>query len=134
MEAAEQQYHVVIPSYAAWFDYSSINAIERRALPEFFNGLNKSKTAEVYLAYRNFMIDSYRLNPMEYFSGTAARRNLAGNKLVILITRNPFSSLSPLSSSVLLSLSFSLPLLPSPSFSFSLLFFSFLLCKCWGTG
>ena len=43
----EQTHHIIIPSYAAWFDYSAIHAIERRALPEFFNGKNKSKTPEM---------------------------------------------------------------------------------------
>ena len=32
-----------------------------------------------YLAYRNFMVDSFRLNPVEYISVTACRRNLAGD-------------------------------------------------------
>lgn len=32
-----------------------------------------------YLAYRNFMMDSFRLNPVEYLSVTACRRNLAGD-------------------------------------------------------
>uniref|UniRef100_A0A672URT2 SWI/SNF related BAF chromatin remodeling complex subunit C2 n=1 Tax=Strigops habroptila TaxID=2489341 RepID=A0A672URT2_STRHB len=35
----EQTHHIIIPSYAAWFDYNSVHAIERRALPEFFNGV-----------------------------------------------------------------------------------------------
>ncbi|XP_014817582.1 PREDICTED: SWI/SNF complex subunit SMARCC2-like, partial [Calidris pugnax] len=43
----EQTHHIIIPSYAAWFDYNSVHAIERRALPEFFNGKNKSKTPEI---------------------------------------------------------------------------------------
>ncbi|NWI89357.1 SMRC2 protein, partial [Pitta sordida] len=43
----EQTHHIIIPSYAAWFDYNSVHAIERRALPEFFNGKNKSKTPEM---------------------------------------------------------------------------------------
>lgn len=83
----EQTHHIIIPSYAAWFDYNrsvqsgwkqfccskeisvkqptiftitdvfslpvqypflfSIHEIERRALPEFFNGKNKSKTPEM---------------------------------------------------------------------------------------
>ncbi|XP_065666674.1 SWI/SNF complex subunit SMARCC2 isoform X3 [Hydra vulgaris] len=81
----EQTRHIVIPSYAAWFNYNSIHAIERRALPEYFNGKNKSKTPEIYIAYRNFMIDSYRLNPTEYLTATACRRNLAGD--VCAITR-----------------------------------------------
>jgi SWI/SNF related-matrix-associated actin-dependent regulator of chromatin subfamily C len=44
----DQTHHIIIPSYAAWFDYNSIHSIERRALPEFFNGKNRSKTPEVY--------------------------------------------------------------------------------------
>ncbi|XP_017586961.1 PREDICTED: SWI/SNF complex subunit SMARCC2, partial [Corvus brachyrhynchos] len=80
----EQTHHIIIPSYASWFDYNSVHAIERRALPEFFNGKNKSKTPEIYLAYRNFMIDTYRLNPQEYLTSTACRRNLAGDVCAIM--------------------------------------------------
>ncbi|KAK7586055.1 hypothetical protein V9T40_003931 [Parthenolecanium corni] len=80
----EQTHHIIIPSYAAWFDYNSIHMIEKRALPEFFNGKNKSKTPEIYLAYRNFMIDTYRLNPTEYLTSTASRRNLAGDVCAIM--------------------------------------------------
>lgn len=53
-------------------------------MPEFFNGKNKSKTPEIYMAYRNFMLDTYRLNPMEYLSATACRRNLAGDVCAII--------------------------------------------------
>ncbi|XP_052059233.1 SWI/SNF complex subunit SMARCC2-like isoform X1 [Mytilus californianus] len=81
----EQTHHIVVPSYASWFDYNAIHAIEKRALPEFFNGRNKSKTPEILVAYRNFMIDTYRLNPTEYLTSTACRRNLAGD--VCAITR-----------------------------------------------
>ncbi|XP_066934633.1 SWI/SNF complex subunit SMARCC1-like [Clytia hemisphaerica] len=80
----EQTRHIVVPSYAAWFDYNSIHAIERRALPEYFNGKNKSKSPEIYMAYRNFMIDSYRLNPTEYLTATACRRNLCGDVCAIV--------------------------------------------------
>ncbi|XP_061177984.1 SWI/SNF complex subunit SMARCC2-like [Saccostrea echinata] len=80
----EQTHHIIIPSYSAWFDYNAIHAIERRALPEFFNAKNKSKTPEIYLAYRNFMLDTYRLNPTEYLTSTACRRNLAGDVCAIM--------------------------------------------------
>ncbi|XP_043478547.1 SWI/SNF complex subunit SMARCC2 isoform X2 [Leptopilina heterotoma] len=80
----EQTHHIVVPSYSAWFDYNSIHTIEKRALYEFFNGKNKSKTPEIYLAYRNFMIDTYRLNPTEYITSTACRRNLAGDVCAIM--------------------------------------------------
>ncbi|CAF5019653.1 unnamed protein product, partial [Rotaria sp. Silwood1] len=83
-EACEQTHHIIIPSYSAWFDYNSINAIEKRSLIEFFNSKNRSKTPEIYMAYRNFMIDTYRLNPNEYLSITACRRNLAGDVCAIM--------------------------------------------------
>ncbi|XP_061530658.1 SWI/SNF complex subunit SMARCC1 isoform X2 [Phycodurus eques] len=80
----EQTHHIIIPSYSAWFDYNCIHEIERRALPEFFNGKNKSKSPEIYLAYRNFMIDTYRLNPQEYLTSTSCRRNLTGDVCAIM--------------------------------------------------
>lgn len=80
----EQTHHIIVPSYSAWFDYNSIHVIEKRAMPEFFNGKNKSKTPEIFMAYRNFMIDTYRLNPTEYLTSTACRRNLAGDVCAIM--------------------------------------------------
>ena len=80
----DQTHYVVIPSYAAWFDYNSVHGIERRSLPEFFNAKCKSKSPEVYVAYRNFMIDTYRLTPHEYLTITACRRNLAGDVCSIM--------------------------------------------------
>ncbi|XP_036355125.1 SWI/SNF complex subunit SMARCC1-like [Octopus sinensis] len=37
-----------------------------------------------YLGYRNFMVDSYRINPTQYLTFTACRRNLAGDACSIL--------------------------------------------------
>lgn len=83
-ESCEQTHHIIIPSYSSWFDYSSIHELEKRALPEFFNNKNRSKTPEIYLGYRNFMIDTYRLNPGEYLSATSCRRNLPGDVCAIM--------------------------------------------------
>ncbi|XP_077599100.1 SWI/SNF complex subunit SMARCC1b isoform X1 [Stigmatopora nigra] len=80
----EQTHHIIIPSYTSWFNNNSTHSIEKRALPEFFNGKNKSKSPEVYLAYRNFMIDTYRINPQEYLSSTSCRRNLTGDVCSII--------------------------------------------------
>merc|ERR1711997_423749 len=80
----EQPHHIIVPSYSSWFDYNAIHSIEKRALPEFFNGKNRSRTPEVYLSYRNFMLDTYRLNPTEYLTSTACRRNLAGDVCSIM--------------------------------------------------
>ncbi|ORY07403.1 hypothetical protein BCR34DRAFT_675273 [Clohesyomyces aquaticus] len=81
---ATQTYSAIIPSYAAWFDMRYIDHRERKALPEFFNGRNRSKTPAVYRDYRDFMINTYRLNPFEYLTVTACRRNLAGDVCAIM--------------------------------------------------
>ncbi|KAI8981693.1 SWIRM domain-containing protein, partial [Mycotypha africana] len=79
-----QQYEIIIPSYAAWFDLSSIHPIEKRGLPEFFNNKNKSKIPTVYKEIRDFMVNTYRLNPMEYLTVTACRRNMTGDVCAII--------------------------------------------------
>ncbi|KAG1736088.1 SWIRM domain-containing protein [Suillus paluster] len=81
---AAQTHDVVIPSYSAWFDMSKIHPVERRALPEFFNSRNRSKTPTIYKDYRDFMINTYRLRPTEYLTVTACRRNLAGDVCAIM--------------------------------------------------
>lgn len=80
----DQTHHIIVPSYSSWFDYNAVHSIEKRALPEFFNVKNRSKTSEIYFSYRNFMIDTYRLNPTEYLTSTACRRNLAGDVCAIM--------------------------------------------------
>ncbi|KAJ6595774.1 hypothetical protein DFH09DRAFT_1024628 [Mycena vulgaris] len=81
---AAQTHEVIIPSYSGWFDMSKIHPIEIRALPEFFNSRNRSKTPAIYKDYRDFMINTYRLRPMEYLTVTACRRNLAGDVCAIM--------------------------------------------------
>lgn len=46
--------------------------------------MNQVSSSSRYLAYRNFMIDTYRLNPQEYLTSTACRRNLAGDVCAIM--------------------------------------------------
>ena len=81
---AVQAHEIIIPSYAAWFELGSIHDIERRSLPEFFNSRNKSKTPSVYKEYRDFMVNTYRLNPLEYLTVTACRRNMTGDVCAII--------------------------------------------------
>lgn len=79
-----QNHAIVLPSYSTWFDMNTVHNIERKALPEFFNNRNRSKTPHVYKDYRDFMINTYRLNPIEYLTVTACRRNLAGDVCAIM--------------------------------------------------
>ena len=81
---AAQTHEVIVPSFSAWFDMSKIHPVERRALPEFFNSRNRSKTPSIYKDYRDFMINTYRLRPSEYLTVTACRRNLAGDVCAIM--------------------------------------------------
>lgn len=81
---AEQRYAIVLPSYSTWFDMKTIHTLEKKAMPEFFNNRNRSKTPAVYKDYRDFMINTYRLNPAEYLTVTACRRNLAGDVCAIM--------------------------------------------------
>ena len=79
-----QRHAVVLPSYSTWFDMHTIHETEKRSLPEFFNSRNRSKTPAIYKDYRDFMINTYRLNPSEYLTVTACRRNLAGDVCAIM--------------------------------------------------
>lgn len=81
---AKQTYRVIIPSFAAWFDRSKCNEIEKKSLPEFFNNKHRTKTPSIYMEYRNFMVDTFRLNPSEYLTFTACRRNLAGDVAAVM--------------------------------------------------
>jgi SWI/SNF related-matrix-associated actin-dependent regulator of chromatin subfamily C len=79
-----QTHAIILPSYSTWFDMHQIHPIEKKAMQEFFNGRNRSKTPAVYKDYRDFMINTYRLNPIEYLTVTACRRNLAGDVCAIM--------------------------------------------------
>ena len=80
----DQNHAIILPSYSAWFDMHQLHNIEKKALPEFFNNRNRSKTPAVYKDYRDFMVNTYRLNPAEYLTVTACRRNLAGDVCAIM--------------------------------------------------
>jgi SWI/SNF related-matrix-associated actin-dependent regulator of chromatin subfamily C len=79
-----QTHAIILPSYTSWFDMHAIHSVEKKALPEFFNNRNRSKTPAIYKDYRDFMINTYRLNPVEYLTVTACRRNLAGDVCAIM--------------------------------------------------
>lgn len=78
-EAAKQTHTIVLPSYSIWFNMKKIHNVEKESLPEFFNSSHPSKSPKIYLNYRNFMINSYRINPNEYLTLTSCRRNLVGD-------------------------------------------------------
>jgi SWI/SNF related-matrix-associated actin-dependent regulator of chromatin subfamily C len=105
---------IINPAAAQWFKADEVHDIEKRALPEFFNGRSKSKTPDMYTLrlvplppnkevphpptdlhhntngrhsykeYRDFMLAAYKQNPQHYLTVTACRRNLAGDVGAIL--------------------------------------------------
>lgn len=81
---AKQTHAVIIPSYSMWFNMKKIHQIEKKSLPEFFTCQHPSKSPKIYMGYRNFMINSYRLNPNEYLTLTSCRRNLVGDASTLM--------------------------------------------------
>ncbi|ODV61505.1 Swi3p, partial [Ascoidea rubescens DSM 1968] len=79
-----QTHAIVIPSYASWFNFRKVRRVEIESLPDFFDNSSRSKTPLIYIKYRNFMINTYRLNPSENLTVTACRRNLVGDAGSIL--------------------------------------------------
>lgn len=78
---------LVLPSKCEWFNLNEIHQIEKNALPEFFADKlprSSSRTPAVYKEYRDFMINTYQLNPNQYLTATACRRSLAGDAMTIL--------------------------------------------------
>ncbi|ODV58804.1 Rsc8p [Ascoidea rubescens DSM 1968] len=95
---AKQTFPVIIPSFSAWFKFNKIHPIEKKSFPEYFyyetnndgsNGNNRMngnpinnklrKDPKIYRDFRNFIINTYRINPIEYLSFTAVRRNLSSD-------------------------------------------------------
>jgi SWI/SNF related-matrix-associated actin-dependent regulator of chromatin subfamily C len=79
-----QTHNIILPSYSMWFDMADIHPIEKKSLPEWFNSRNRSKTPQTYKDCRDFMVNTYRLNPVEYLTFTACRRNLCGDVCAIM--------------------------------------------------
>lgn len=93
MYLADQTQPVVIPSFAKWFDMNGIHQIEHKLFPDFFPSKqeiqagairSQYKTPEVYRNIRDFIINAYRLNPVEYLTITAVRRNVSGDVASII--------------------------------------------------
>jgi hypothetical protein len=73
-----------VPTCGSWFDPAAISSIEEKSLPEFFNRSSLTKTPETYMHYRNFIIRTYRENPLEYLTATSCRRALVGDACAII--------------------------------------------------
>lgn len=68
-----------VPAHAGWFRWEHVHELERRGVPEFFNGRAPSKTAKTYKEYRDFIISKYREEPHKYLTFTEVRKMLVGD-------------------------------------------------------
>lgn len=76
----EQTTQVIVPSFSKWFDLSKIHDIEKKSLPDFFvEDGSGYKSSQDYKYIRDFIVNTFRLNPKEYLTITAVRRNLSGD-------------------------------------------------------
>lgn len=76
----EQTAQVIVSSFAKWFDLSKIHDIEKKSLPDFFvEDGSGYKSSQDYKYIRDFIVNTFRLNPKEYLTITAVRRNLSGD-------------------------------------------------------
>lgn len=73
-----------MPHFTKWFKLEAVHDIEKRALPEFFDGRFPSKNEGTYQEIRNYMVETWRKKPKEYLSSTAARKRLSGDACCIL--------------------------------------------------
>ncbi|KAH7365822.1 hypothetical protein KP509_18G048000 [Ceratopteris richardii] len=78
-EAPSEKITYRIPSYAEWFSSDKIHFIERRALPEFFDGKSLSRTPKVYKESRDFIINKYKEQPERALTYTEIRKMLVGD-------------------------------------------------------
>ncbi|XP_042496432.1 SWI/SNF complex subunit SWI3A [Macadamia integrifolia] len=68
-----------IPSYSSWFSWDDIDEIEKVSLKEFFDGSSITRTPKVYKAYRDFIINKFREEPLRRLTFTEIRKSLIGD-------------------------------------------------------
>ena len=67
------------PTHAGWFRMDAVDDVERRALPEFFDGSSATKTPQAYTHMRNLLVTTYREAPNLHLSVTESRRHIAAD-------------------------------------------------------
>jgi len=73
-----------VPSHAGWFSWTKIHTLERQGLAGFFNGTSVAHTPELYMEYRNAIVNKYREDPTKIISiADIMQGNLGGNVVVV---------------------------------------------------
>jgi SWI/SNF related-matrix-associated actin-dependent regulator of chromatin subfamily C len=68
---------VVVPSYSSWFSFGSVSQVERKQLPDFFEGKSPLRNEATYVMIRDFIVKLYRQRPRSHLSVTECRRHIA---------------------------------------------------------
>ncbi|CAN4112342.1 unnamed protein product [Withania somnifera] len=53
----------VVPTHAGWFSWTKIHPLEKQTMPSFFNEKLQSRTPEIYMEIRNWIMKKYHTNP-----------------------------------------------------------------------
>ncbi|KAL1324143.1 hypothetical protein HN51_034317 [Arachis hypogaea] len=53
----------VVPSHCGWFSWTDIHPIEKFMMPSFFNGKTESRTPDIYMEIRNWVMKKFHANP-----------------------------------------------------------------------
>jgi hypothetical protein len=73
-----------VPSHAGWFSWTKIHTLERQGLAGLFNGTSVANTPELYMEYRNAIVNKYREDPTKVISiADIMQGNLGGNVVVV---------------------------------------------------
>ena len=68
---------VVVPSYSSWFSFGAVSQVERKQLPDFFEGKSPLRNEATYVMIRDFIVKLYRQRPRSHLSVTECRRHIA---------------------------------------------------------
>ncbi|CAI9114550.1 OLC1v1015297C1 [Oldenlandia corymbosa var. corymbosa] len=53
----------VVPNHAGWFSWTKTHPLEEKMLSSFFNGKSESRTPEIYMEIRNWIMKKFHHNP-----------------------------------------------------------------------
>ncbi|XP_070041660.1 SWI/SNF complex subunit SWI3D isoform X1 [Nicotiana tomentosiformis] len=53
----------VVPTHAGWFSWRKVHPLEKRTMPSFFSGKSESRTSEIYMEIRNWIMKKYHADP-----------------------------------------------------------------------
>ena len=63
----------------SWYSKNNISSIEKKLLPEWFNGSAPHQTPKIYIEIREKIISLSQENENKYVSATAVRRSVPGD-------------------------------------------------------